>query len=163
MSIPDEVAKRSQRSHGQRFLLNNVLSLPINALGVSHPTSGAAITNSKKILSHPIMAGSRKTEIEPEYDALLADQEQEESDFYSARNALLKPRQWWRTRAGTVGAIILTISLSINGLLGYQHFTGGGISHDGHEMMGHSKFGELQNGDRNTTRIMGFIFRAKQT
>lgn len=109
------------------------------------------------------MAESRKTEIEPEYDALLSEQEQEDSDFYSARNALLKPRQWWRTRAGTLGAIILTISLTINGLLGYQHFTGGGIGHGGHNMMGRSKFGELQNGGRDTTWNTGFTSRAKQT
>lgn len=109
------------------------------------------------------MAESRKTETEPEYDALLSEQEQEDSDFYSARKALLKPRKWWRTRAGTLGAIILTISLSINGLLGYQHLTGGGIGHDDHKMMGHSKFGELQSRGNNTTRNEVLIFRAKQT
>lgn len=108
------------------------------------------------------MAESRKTEIEPEYDALLSEQEQEDSDFYSARKALLKPRKWWRTRAGTLGAIILTISLSINGLLGYQHLTGDGIGRDDHNMMGHSKFGELQSEASNTTRNEVFMFRAKQ-
>lgn len=109
------------------------------------------------------MAESRKTETEPEYDALLSEQEQEDSDFYSVRKALLKPQKWWRTRAGTLGAIILTISLSINGLLGYQHLTKGSISHDDHKVMGHSKFGELQNECRDTTRNKVFTYRAKPT
>lgn len=90
------------------------------------------------------MAESRKSETEPEYDALLSEQEEEDPDYYSARKALLKPRQWWRTRTGTLGAMILTISLSINGLLGYQHLTGGGIGYGDHKMMGRSKFGELK-------------------